>query len=134
MLPGATGALWENGRRVVGTGPECRFIRDGRMTVRWDGCVSPCLSLMHNHTCFFRGMERRILCYHVGNIREQTLKTIWDSAEYRSFRDRVQRFAFAPCFDCGGCDLRESNERDCCGYEFPRYGECLWAAGLVQCL
>lgn len=35
--------------------------------------------------------------------------------------------------DCGGCDLRESNEEDCFGDESPRCGECLWAAGLVQC-
>ena len=58
---------------------------------------------------------------------------IWADAAFRAFRGRVRRFDFAPCIDCGGCDLRESNEEDCIGDEFPRCGECLWAAGLVQC-
>jgi len=66
-------------------------------------------------------------------VNEQSLAEIWNDAEYRSFRDRVRRFEFSPCIDCGGCDLRESNESDCFGDAFPRCGECLWAHGLVQC-
>lgn len=35
--------------------------------------------------------------------------------------------------DGSGCELRETNEADCYGNPFPTCGECLWAAGLVQC-
>jgi len=122
-----------NGKDAAGAGPYCRFVNEGRLAIRWDGNVSPCLPLMHTQTYYFRHEPKRFVCHHVGNVNEQSLAEIWNDAEYRSFRDRVRRFEFSPCIDCGGCDLRESNESDCFGDAFPRCGECLWAHGLVQC-
>jgi len=58
---------------------------------------------------------------------------IWRSEEYRAFGHRVREWRFSPCIDCGGCEFRESNLEDCFGDEFLRCGECLWAAGPVQC-
>lgn len=130
----ATGArLLVNGADVAGAGPRCRFVAEGRVAIRWDGAVSPCLPLLHSHTYYFRHKPRRIRRYALGNVNEARLRDIWDSHEYRAFRRRVREFAFAPCIECGGCDLRLDNEEDCFGDEFPRCGECLWAAGLVQC-
>ena len=76
---------------------------------------------------------RRIRAYHPGNVNERSLSEIWNDEAYRSFRDRVHRFAFSPCLNCGGCDLRGSNEDDCYENGFPTCGECLWAAGIVRC-
>ncbi len=125
--------LTVNGQDVAGAGPACRFVLEGRFAVCWDGEVSPCLSLMHTHSYVYRGQRREVRAYHLGNIRQTPLATLWDGEEYRDFRDRVRRFAFSPCIDCGGCDLRADNEADCLGGTFPRCGECLWAAGLIQC-
>ena len=122
-----------NGADLAGAGSLCRFVSEGRFALRADGRVSPCLSLMHSHTYYFRGRARRVIAYHTGNVNDTPLVEIWAGGEYRDFRDRVRQFEFSPCIDCGGCDLRGSNERDCTGDVFPRCGECLWAAGLVQC-
>ena len=125
--------LRRNGADVAGVSPRCRFITEGRFAIRWDGRVSPCLSLMHSHTYYCRGKPKHIRAYHLGNVNDTPVEAIWNGGEYRDFRDRVRKFEFSPCINCGGCDLRETNEKDCTGDLFPRCGECLWAAGLVQC-
>ncbi len=122
------------GADIAGAGPHCRFIAEGRLAVCWDGRVSPCLSLMHTHSYYFRGRQRQVRAYHVGNVLKASLADIWRSDEYCDFRRRVRDFEFSPCIDCGACDLRDANEADCTdGEAFPRCGECLWAAGLIQC-
>ncbi len=130
----ATGTwLRMGGADIAGGEPRCRFVTEGRLAVRWDGAVSPCLPLLHSHSYYFRDKAKRIRRYALGSVNEGRLADIWGGAEYRAFRDRVRRFEFAPCIECGGCDLRADNEEDCFGGAFPRCGECLWAAGLVQC-
>ena len=122
-----------NGATVSGAGPKCRFVDEGRLAIRSDGALSPCLALMHSHQYYFRKRAKRIRAYYLGNVNETTIKDIWESSEYRAFRDRVRKFEFSPCLDCGGCNLRDTNETDCSGDVFPRCGECLWAAGWIQC-
>ena len=130
----ATGTrLRRNGADVAGADPRCPFVAEGRLAIRWDGAVSPCLPLLHSHTYYFRDKAKRARRYVLGNIHETRLKDLWQGGEYRAFRGRVREFAFAPCVECGGCDLRRDNEEDCFGDDFPRCGECLWAAGIVQC-
>ncbi len=126
-------ALSLNGAEIAGARPRCRFVAEGRLAIAWDGSVCPCLPLMRSCTYYFRGRARRIRRYAVGNVAEAPLRQLWDSAPYRAFRERVRRFEFAPCLSCGGCELRDTNEEDCVSSEFPRCGECLWAAGLCQC-
>ena len=121
------------GNDLSGGGMRCRFVGEGCVAIGPDGGVSPCLPLLHTYHYYFRGEKRRVLAYRVGNIRQTPLGRIWTSEEYRAFRARVRRFEFSPCIDCGGCELRESNEEDCFANGFPCCGECLWAAGLVQC-
>ena len=122
-----------DGAVVAGGGMSCRFINEGRLAVTVDGGVSPCLPLLHDHRYFFREESRRVFAHRVGNVNRQTLSGIWDDAEYRAFRDRVRRFEFSPCIDCGGCDLREDNRQDCFESGKPTCGECLWAAGVIRC-
>jgi len=126
-------ALRLNGAEIAGGRPRCRFVTEGRLAIAWDGSVSPCLPLLRSCTYYFRGRAKRIRRYVVGNVNETPLRQLWDGAEYRAFRERVRQFEFAPCLSCGGCELRDSNEEDCVSSEFPRCGECLWAAGLCQC-
>jgi MoaA/NifB/PqqE/SkfB family radical SAM enzyme len=111
----------------------CRFV-EGRTTfVRWDGRVAPCMGLLHAHTTFLYGLERRISPHTLGDIRETPLPRIWASAAYRDFREKVGNFDFSPCHMCGGCDLLTGNKEDCLGSPAPACGGCLWAQGVVQC-
>ncbi len=121
------------GQDVVGGAMRCRFVHEGCVAILPDGRVSPCLPLSHSYQYYFRGQPRRVRACYLGNIHQRRLCDIWQDEHYRAFRQRVRRFEFSPCIDCGGCDLRETNEEDCFGNEFPCCGECLWAAGLVQC-
>jgi MoaA/NifB/PqqE/SkfB family radical SAM enzyme len=68
-----------------------------------------------------------------GNIKERSLKEIWDNEDYRDFRQKVYDFDFSPCVLCGGCEDVDSNEKDCLKNTFPACGGCLWAQGVIQC-
>ncbi len=111
----------------------CRFIKDGTTFVRWDGKVSPCMALLHEHKTYLYGLERRIKPYFAGDLNQQSLAEIWNSKEYHDFREKVCEFDFSPCHICGGCSYLESNEEDCFGNTFPVCGGCLWAQGVIQC-
>jgi len=111
----------------------CRFIR-GRCTfVRWDGKVSPCMGLLHDHTAYLNGIDRKIESYVVGDAARDDLFEVWNSEEYRAFREKVDAFDFSPCHACGGCNYIEANKEDCFGSSFPACGGCLWAQGVIQC-
>ena len=117
----------------VATGGYCRFVNEGAMTVSWDGQVSPCVALMHSYRCYVFGRSKQIRRYTVGSVAEQSAGEIWAAAEYAAFRDRVVRFDFSPCTDCGGCEMVEGNEQDCVGNGHPVCGDCLWAKGVIHC-
>jgi radical SAM protein with 4Fe4S-binding SPASM domain len=111
----------------------CPFIEKGSLVIRWDGDVSPCLALLHDHKSFLYKYERSLKRHTVGNVYRQSIKQIWNNPEYVTFRSRVQEFNFSPCVLCGGCELFESNQEDCIGSPVPVCGGCLWAQGIVQC-
>jgi len=111
----------------------CRFIRDRSAFVRWDGKVSPCMALMHDHTTYLYGNERAIEAWAVGDVAKGDLFDIWNSPEYREFREKVDAFDFSPCHACGGCNYVDANREDCFGSTFPTCGGCLWAQGIIQC-
>ena len=119
---------------ILGEGNDrCPFIEKGALAIRWDGDVSPCLPLLHDHRTFLYRYERSLRRYEVGNVTRQSLYDLWNLPEYLSFRDRIQKFDFSPCTFCGGCELLEKNEEDCFGNPFPTCGGCLWAQGVIQC-
>lgn len=121
------------GSPLGGDEMRCRFVTEGQAAIDPDGNVSPCLPLLHDYHYFFRGRKRQIRAYWIGNTNQRPLAGLWHDAGYERFRQRVRRWDFSPCIDCGGCELREANEADCFGNGFPCCGECLWAAGIVQC-
>jgi len=111
----------------------CPFIESGSLAISWDGGVSPCLPLMHNHTSYLGERKRCTRRLIAGNVSERNLSDIWDAPEYLNIRRRVQAFYFASCTTCKGCELAEKNETDCLGSGFPACGGCLWAQGFIRC-
>jgi len=111
----------------------CPFIEGGSMAIGWEGNLSPCLPLLHNHVTYLNGWERSLKRYAVGNVIERDLNVLWNEPEYVAFRERVQKFDFSYCTICGGCHLFPENEEDCFGNPFPVCGGCLWAQGIIQC-
>jgi MoaA/NifB/PqqE/SkfB family radical SAM enzyme len=69
----------------------------------------------------------------VGNVNDQDLVAIWRDPAYVEYRERVHRFAFAPCTSCGGCEMSRANDTDCFSSPAPACGGCLWAQGVIQC-
>jgi len=111
----------------------CPFINKGALAVCRDGSVSPCIALMHSHTCYVMGREKSMRRYVVGDLAHESLSAIWNKSEYTYFRERVVIFDFPPCIHCGGCDDSDANERDCFDNPFPVCGDCLWARNVILC-
>jgi len=121
------------GKDLTCGGMNCRFVNDGSLAVGPDGRVSHvCRCCTHTATTFAAEGDACVLTEWGTSIKppSPTSGTVLNTAVSR---DRVGRFTFSPCIDCGACELRDSNEEDCYGNHFPCCGECLWAAGLVQC-
>lgn len=121
------------GHNLGGTNDVCTFIDSGSISIAWDGNVSPCPPLSHNHQSYLHNKPHYSRRYILGKIQDSDLMELWNDSEYVAYRQRVQQFSFAPCTACGGCDLSESNEADCYGNTFPACGSCLWAQGVIQC-
>ncbi len=121
------------GNNLGGSNDVCTFIESGSLAVGWNGRLAPCPPLLYEHTGYLRGYERVSYPHFIGDIQQQTLLEIWRSPDYEAYRDRVQRFAFAPCTYCGGCDLSRDNNTDCFDIEAPACGGCLWAQAVIQC-
>jgi MoaA/NifB/PqqE/SkfB family radical SAM enzyme len=122
-----------NGDNLGRANDRCPFIERGATVVAWDGSLSPCLPLSHDHESYMNNRPRSSRRYVIGNLVTQSLEELWGQPEYVDFRQRVQEFDFSPCTLCGGCDLSEANEEDCFGNTFPTCGGCLWAQGVIQC-
>lgn len=111
----------------------CRFAQEGYAAVRWDGMVSPCLSLLHDHPEYIRGRRKDVSHHAVGNIHESSLREVWDSPTFTAYRERLREFPFSPCTTCGGCERFPKNHEDCSENSFPACGGCLWAQGFIEC-
>ncbi len=118
---------------LSGRNDYCRFAQEGYAAIRWNGEVSPCLSLLHNHPEYIRGRRKDVTHFSLGNVTGQPLGDIWESEVFSQFRQRLREFHFSPCTTCGGCERFPYNFEDCTGNTFPTCGGCLWAQGFVQC-
>ncbi len=111
----------------------CPFVDKGSASIRWDGALSPCLSLLHSHVSYLDDRQRRIKAYSFGNILERDLSSLWEDPHYVSLRRSLQDFDFSPCVICNSCEMADENIEDCFGNSAPTCGGCLWAQGLIQC-
>lgn len=117
----------------IPAGYHCPFVQQGSAAITWSGEVSPCIALMHSYRSFILGREKRFERYSLGNITQESFRTIWHKTSFRQFRKRVVDFDFAPCVECSGCDLAETNKEDCLGNTHPVCGDCLWAKSVLLC-
>ena len=118
---------------LSGRNDYCRFAQEGYAVVCWDGEVSPCLSLLHDHPEYIHGRRKDVTRHSFGNVGQTSLRDIWESGAYCDFRTQLRAFPFSPCSTCGGCERFPANYADCTGNGFPTCGACLWAQGFVQC-
>jgi MoaA/NifB/PqqE/SkfB family radical SAM enzyme len=121
------------GQNALGAVDSCPFIQKNSTSIRWDGAVCPCLSLLHTHESYLDHHLRVSKAYLVGNINELTLSEIWMDPAYINLRERLQNFDFSPCTYCNSCEMSYGNDEDCFGSPTPACGGCLWAQGLIQC-
>lgn len=129
----STASITLNGVSLSERNDYCRFAQGGYAVVRWDGEVSPCLSLLHDHPEYIRGRRKDVTHHSFGNINDTPLPEIWAAPAFAAFRQQVRAFHFSPCTTCGGCERFPANFEDCTGNGFPTCGGCLWAQGFVQC-
>ena len=144
-LPSRTdpGAPWERIRQELGEMPAslpaitweqssryCRFARRRALAVSFRGEAAPCYPLLHSYPCHVFDREKSIHKHILGDIHQESLAAIWQA--YQPLRARLDAFAFPDCPTCSGCDMVEANLEDCWGSS-PACGDCLWAAGIIQC-
>ena len=115
----------------------CEFVEEGGAFVSWEGGVHPCYFLWHRYNCFASGWSQPVQPKVFGNLAEQGILEIWNSPDFRTFRQNVVRYDYPFCISCGlaPCDYvqTEAFEQDCHINEEP-CGSCLWCMGLFQCL
>ena len=115
----------------------CEFVEDGSAFISWRGDVHPCYFLWHNYHCFASGWQQMVKPKVFGNLEDQHILDIWNSAEFTTFRENVTRYDYPYCSSCGlaPCDYiqTEEFEQDCHINNEP-CGSCLWCMGLFQCL
>lgn len=122
-----------DGMRPPASSRVCPFIEKGSTAIRWDGSVSPCLPLLHDHSAYLGEHVRRSKAFSCGSVLDHSLPEIWADPAYAALRERLQIFDFSPCVVCNSCDMPYANEEDCFGNIHPVCGGCLWATGLIQC-
>ncbi len=116
---------------------QCDFVKNKSLFLAWDGHIYPCYMLWHQYKCFFDGREKPVSPKSFGQLPDQDVLEIWNSAPYEDFRKEVENYGFPYCSNCsmGPCDLisNEGFEYDCFTMEVP-CGDCPWCMGLMQCL
>ncbi len=115
----------------------CEFVEDGSAFISWQGEVHPCYFLWHSYHCFASGWEQIVQPKTFGNLQQKPLLEIWNSTEFKTFRENVLRYDYPYCSSCSlaPCDYvqTEEFEQDCHINNEP-CGSCLWCMGLFQCL
>lgn len=113
----------------------CNFISDSAVFICASGDVSPCYRFSHSYTEYVLCREKQVNKFAFGNIENDSLINIWNSIEYKKFRERILNSLYPSCIDCDlvdGCDYVNDTESDCYALS-PTCGDCLWNREFVQC-
>jgi len=113
----------------------CSFVDDEAAFVTASGDVVPCYRMAHTYKEYVFGREKTVLKHCFGNVNENSLSDIWNSAEYQSFRDYVRNNRYPSCMDCDlveGCTIVKDTTTDCYAGT-PSCADCLWARKITAC-
>ncbi len=113
----------------------CDFISQDGVVIRSDGEVVPCYRLMYSYEEHYLGIHRKVTVRSFGNLREESLKEIYNKRDYAWFRFVVKNSLYPSCGDCRlreSCDFILGTERDCWGNE-PSCSDCLWSRRMILC-
>ncbi|MCF6179829.1 MAG: radical SAM/SPASM family putative metalloenzyme maturase, partial [Geopsychrobacter sp.] len=95
----------------------CEFVEDGSAFVSWQGDVHPCYFLWHGYNCYASGWQQLVKPKIFGNLAQQPILDIWNSAGFKTFRENVSRYDYPYCAGCGlaPCDYIQTDEfeQDC---------------------
>lgn len=115
----------------------CDFIEGGGAFVSWDGAVHPCYYLWHSCRSFANGWLHPVRPKVFGSVVDRGLLDIWNSGEFRTYRENVLRsdYPFCPGCNFAPCDYLQGDmfEQDCYVNAEP-CGGCLWSTGMFQCM
>ncbi|WP_243374244.1 radical SAM/SPASM domain-containing protein [Geotalea sp. SG265] len=115
----------------------CAFIEEGGAFISWNGMMHPCYHLWHRCQSFANGWLQPVKPRAFGNVAERGILEIWNSCEFRTFRQNVLRHNYPSCSgcNCSPCDLVQKEEfaQDCYVNTEP-CGSCLWSSGVFRCL
>jgi len=113
----------------------CSFIDDNSVFVTAAGEVAPCYRMSHTYTEYVFGRKKTVLKHSFGNVGSESLKNIWESRQYVSFREMVRNNYYPSCIDCDlveGCDMVKDSSADCYTNS-PSCADCLWARKVTFC-
>ncbi|KAF0221735.1 MAG: radical SAM domain-containing [Geobacteraceae bacterium] len=115
----------------------CDFVEQGGAFVSWDGKMHPCYNLWHQCRSFANGWPHPVQPRVFGNVVERGILDIWNSKEFRTYRENVLRHDYPSCAACNfaPCDYlqKEEFDQDCYINSEP-CGSCLWSSGVFRCL
>jgi len=117
----------------------CKFMEDNAVLIDVDGSVTPCHPLWHSQTLYMDGEAKILSRQSFGSINDNDLLTIWNTEEYRDFREAAVRYDYPFCHSCslGPCpDITGESTpfiNDCFGTPVP-CGHCFWCFDGVRCL
>jgi putative metalloenzyme radical SAM/SPASM domain maturase len=116
---------------------KCDFIESGGVFVSFAGDIHPCYFLWHRYSCYVSGWHKFVNPEVFGNLGNGDILEIWNSNEFRSFRETVVQYDYPLCSNCNfaPCDYIDSEtfEQDCYTNTIPCC-DCQWCLGVFQCL
>jgi putative metalloenzyme radical SAM/SPASM domain maturase len=115
----------------------CSFVEEGGAFVTWRGAVSPCYFLWHRYSCFAHGWKQSVRPKVFGELEGEGILEIWNSPEFRAFRENVIRYDYPYCSSCSlaPCDYVQTEEfEQDCHIRNVQCGSCMWCMGVFQCL
>lgn len=114
---------------------KCAFVSNNATYVTSKLEVVPCYRLAHSGKEVVFGRLKSVSQYSFGNLLSKSIDEIWNSDNYRRFREKIFNHQYPSCPDCDlveGCSLVTDVEFDCHG-EAPNCADCLWARKFIFC-